>query len=277
MSVLALGPLVPTVAASAYFYNCDGTARSSFDAISKNVTATAFYIKAAAGDVTVRQLAPCNPIGTVFGSQWDEPFVLGATIQDYNSDTTNNIVQIGYARCGYPSGIGANCGGVPADNNMYLVYTNSDHAGGAEHLATWYHQGLKLTPGDRFRMKISRVTSGCPIGEADCWQFCARNISIGEAYICRTIAYTWGTCCGGNLAWWGSETNNNASQMGAAASGLDFNMDYMQYLTTQAGAAWTVRTGMPACDVPTGPSWYHCSITSTVYSSDTLFAFTALH
>jgi hypothetical protein len=65
--------------------------------------------------------------------------------------------------------------------------------------------------------------------------------------------------------------------MGAAATSADFNMDYMQYRSSQAGATWTVRTDLPSCSIHTGPSYYHCAITSTVYNADTLFAFTELH
>lgn len=258
-------------------YNCDGTRHSTHDQASKDVTASPYYIKAAAGDATIRQLGPCISTGLTFGTQYDEPFVLLANLQDYNDSTTHNIVQVGYARCGVPAGY--QCPGLmPPDGNMYLIWTPSDHSTGAVTAATWYDAGGPLTLGNRYRMRISRLTSGCAIGQADCWQFCVRNITAGDAYTCNTIDYTWPTSTGGNFAWWGAETNNYGSQMGVTAAGADFTMDYMQYLTTQSGAQWTVRTGIPACELPNGgPTYYHCNITTTVYSSDTLLAWTALH
>ncbi len=276
-ALTALGPLVSIAEASSYTYNCDGTQHLTHDIITKDFTPTAFYIKAAAGDAAVRQLDPCNKTSDTFGSGWDEPFVWLADIQKTNSGTDPNIVQIGYARCGW-TGFLVDCGGTPGDNNMYMVYTDSDHSGGQIRQANWYNGGNKLTLGDRYRGKITRITSGCPSGQTDCWQICARNITSGQSYQCTTIDYTWSTLNGGNFAWWGAETNNYASQMGVTAAGSDFTEDYMQYLSSQSGAVWTVRTGMTACELPEGnPSFYHCNIGTTVYTRDTLFAWTALH
>jgi len=273
-----LGPFVPVATATAFAYNCDGTSRASHHIVTKDFTSTPWYIKDAAGDAAVRQLAPCNQIGIdVPGAQYDEPFVWLASLQAYNNGTDDPyIVQVGYARCGR-TGFLVSCGGTPGDNNMYMVYTDSDHSGGEIHQANWYNGGAKLKVGDRYRGRLSRLTSGCGIGQADCWQICARDITANETYDCTTIDYTWPTSNGGNLAWWGAETNNYASQMGAAATSADFNMDYMQYRSSQAGATWTVRTDLPSCSIHTGPSYYHCAITSTVYNADTLFAFTELH
>jgi hypothetical protein len=266
VTLAGTGPFVEMASASAYTYNCDGTKRVTHDSITKDFTPTAYYIKAVAGDAAVRQLAPCNQVGSTFGAQWDEPYVWLADLQAYDDANHPYIVQVGYARCGFST----NCGGTPGDGNMYMVYTDNDHNGGFISQAGWYNFGRALTIGHRYRGRITAISGG--------WQICARDITTGQSYQCATISYTWPTTGGGNFAWWGPETNNYASQMGVAAADPDFNMDYMQYLSTQSGAAWTVRTDLPSCSLPDGnPSWYHCVITSTVYNADTLFAFTALH
>jgi hypothetical protein len=118
-------------------------------------------------------------------------------------------------------------------------------------------------------MKISIVSS--------VWQYCIRNITTSEAYVCTTALRHWSSE-GGNLAWWGTETNDLKSQMAVKSTDPDITMDYMQYLTTVTGAQWTVRTGLSACSLPDGnPSWYKCTTTTTVYSFDTLNSWTNLY
>jgi hypothetical protein len=72
-----------------------------------------------------------------FGSGWDFPAVLAANLQDQNVGTTDNIVQLGYVRCGLASGP---CNGsIPNDGKMYPIFTPNDNATGVIALASWYH------------------------------------------------------------------------------------------------------------------------------------------
>jgi hypothetical protein len=274
MFFLALGPFVSPVSATAYFYNCTGTQHTTHNAVDKDFTDTSYWIKGAAGDAYVRPLSPCSPVGqgTHFGTEYDSPAVLLANIQDFAS-ATSNIVQVGYARCGAV----LPCGDVPNDGRPHPVYTKDDDAGGVGYLASWYHNGT-LVLNDRYRMKVTRLTSGCGIGGGPvCWDYCIRDISTGESYVCHSEPASW-IYPGGNYAWWGSETNNLASQMGVKDSVADFNMDYMQYLSTAASAPWVIRTGITGCVIGGGqPTYYHCNIGTTVYTKDTMTTWTTPH
>jgi hypothetical protein len=262
----------PVALALSYTYNCSGSQQTTHFQVEKDVSATNYWIKGVIGDVTNKNLNACGTIGGNFGSQYDVPFVLAANIQDYGDATTSNIVQLGYGRCEISGCI------IPADSNQHLLYTPSDHAGGAVASAeSWYHA---LVDNDRYRMKIVAITCTSPGTTGHCWELSVRDVSKGEAYVTHKISMTWNVQLykGGNFAWWGSETNNVNSQMGVTDTNSDFDMDYMQYLTTQSGAQWTVRQGMSSCSFPDGtPSGYHCAISTTVYTKDTLASWTTPH
>ncbi len=195
--------------------------------------------------------------------------MLPANLQKTTS-SGSPIVQLGYGRC---SRVGATCGGVPSNGNEYPIWTPNDTSAGVA-LATWYHGGAALTLNSRYRFRISRVLVTAS-GTWN-WQYCIRNASAGESYVCHEDPKTWSTA-GANYAWWGSETATHNSGMGVKATDPDFSMDDMQYFSTAWGAQWTVRTGLTACNKINNPSWYGCGTSTTVYSFDTMTSWTTVH
>lgn len=103
-------------------------------------------------------------------------------------------------------------------------------------------------------MKVEAVSSG-----GSKWQYCIRDVTLGEAYTCRLETRTWQA---GTFAWWGSETANTNSQNGTVSGGPHLNL-LAQY---KLSGVWYYRNGSTnVCSklVPAGytyPSYYDCSI-----------------
>lgn len=256
----------PVAFATTYVTNC-GPRSVTHDQIEKDVTQQTYFLKGAIGDATVRTLQPCIATGSSGqGTDWDMPFVLPANLQEFDNGGTG-LVQLGFGRCNITSGT---CANVPPDGNEYPIWTPVDNASGAIDRATWYHSGAALHLNDRYRFRIDKLNSTT-------WEYCIRDITTGETYVCHDATFHWSEP-GANFAWWAAETATHASGIGVRAADPDFSMDYMQYLTTQSGAQWTVRTGLNGCSLPDNdPSWYRCTTATTVYSGDTMNAWTNLH
>jgi hypothetical protein len=243
--------------------------------VQKDFSSTPYYIKGVIGQARVRPLHPCTPYGGVVDQS---QFVAVANLQKFA--TGGGIVQIGYLTC--------NGCGFGSNSDRYPMWTQHDNTTGAIVRATWYHGGAALIPGDDYRMKITATTGSC--GVSACWEYAIRDVTAGESYWIQDAGRTWaysggGSYPGGNLAWWGGENANHESQLGTSAIDPIIGLTWMEYLSTQSGAAWTVRTGLSSCiylslvgstQVST-PYWFNCEIETTTYTGDTISPWTSLH
>jgi hypothetical protein len=185
-------------------------------------------------------------------------------------------VQIGYAECGFtvdcnPDGPGL---AIPNDGVEHFVYTYEDDSGGYLFLADgWY--GDAPIVGHIYRMKITSTVSG---GDPK-WQYCIRDATVGQNYVCRLRPRTWRNNSGqitdkGQFAWWGAETHNDASQLGAGSSD-PYQVNERAEYQWSGDWYWVDKWDAPAqvhhaCDhysvqkYPTGteegtyPSYYRC-------------------
>jgi hypothetical protein len=213
-------------------------------------------------DMRVRTLRPCtNPSS----SSWDMPFMLVTLQRDLFVNDPNNIVQIGYARCGRPS---ISCNGIPNDGAPHFVYTRGDNTGGLFFIFdTWYHAPV-LGREYRFRIALATSSAGDPV-----WEYCIRDKASEPNYSChngghRISGTTYGAArswSSGKFAWYGAENSSLASQLGTAAGESHVDQRWMQYIRS---SQWLVATPT-TCDeetIPgrTHPSAYDCATVSTV-------------
>lgn len=148
------------------------------------------------GDATTRQLVPC----TSPGAEFSFPAVIPANLE---GNGVNQIVQVGFVRCGKNGGCGEN-NSVPADGRVHFVYTPRDNCGGCFTLADGWSNGAP-TVGHRYRYKIT--------SESGRWTFCIRDITTGNGYYCEPGGIPQ-NFTEGSLLWWGTEVQNTNAAMG---------------------------------------------------------------
>lgn len=263
--VLGFGLLAgqPAAVEAAYNGTCStGSAVSSHAQESKDVTFDPYFITEVIGEARDEALLPCSGSGS-FPTGADTPFVLPANLQWANSSSSNLIIQVGFARCTKTSCF------VPNDGYEHPIWTPADNTGGVVALATWYHSGNALTRGSRYRFLAE------PNGAGN-WILCIQNYTAGESYVCSpAITNHWGSN-GGNLAWWGAETNNTNSQMGVTATNIDVNISDMIYVYNSTAYR---RDGFSSCEwVPASkPSYYECYVSTRYATNDTINPYTDNH
>lgn len=201
----------------------------------------------------VRDLLNCT--GTQTSSKYSLPAVLPANIQ-LDSGCTDCVAQLGYVRCATTA---YSCGvGVPKDGKPHFIWSFVPNTGGVPYLADgWY--GSAPIVGNRYRFKIYLGSSN------SYWNYCIRNLSIGQAYKCYTLALIvneWPSLP--DHVWWGTEVQNTAAGMGPACCNNDIFMRWMQY-DPSGSTSWQVVTGLSGCNRRgTPPTYYHCFISNTV-------------
>ena len=164
-------------------------------------------------------------------------------------------MQVGYLKCGIPAPTG--CYNVPMDGHIHFVYTEVDNCGGCYKLAdTWY--GAAPIVGHRYRFTITQHIA------PNQWKFCIRDISTGQSNVCTTRVASF---LNANLAWWGTETQNENSGLGPLWTDR-IHMYWMQY-NVDNDPTWYVTTD----DVITTnggpfPSWYDCFVYNQNYTKD---------
>jgi hypothetical protein len=216
-----------------------------------DATTTPYWVTSAIGDATVRPVYGC-----VGGRLAIVPVV---NIQQYNNGAYGRIVQLGYF---------ADSSGVP-----YLAWTPNDNADGLMVTATWFNEGYgagRLVPGQYYRFDIYHDSSGR-------WKYCVRDVTStwNSGWKCNVADNHWGTP-GGNLVWWGYETDNSHSSLGPISGSGNVDLHWMQWLTNQSGAQWMVENSV-SC-LTENNAWgvyqYWCSTLNTApgYGTDTLRA-----
>jgi hypothetical protein len=254
-----------------------GTAANYKASWAYNATTTPYWVKAVAGDATVQMIYGCAgggapgvmslvPVANLqeYAIKAGDPSLPPGPCGTYGGyDPRKYIVQIGFW---------ADSSGVP-----YLFWTPDSSGCGASQTATWYtrsgYSPGRVFPGHAYRFRITLASSNT-------WSLCVMDRTLGESYRCGNVANTWITSTGshnglgGNVAWWGYETNNTSASMGSIQGSPYIDIHWMQWLTTQTGAQWMVENTVQC-------SWYllgHyvCSTLNTApgYGSDTLRVYT---
>lgn len=264
--VASLGLLLGTLAlspspafASSFTYPCH--ARSGIfdyqEAVERGagLGGTGSDYHAIIGDANLRTIATCSspPTGGVITA------VLAANLQSSNSSF--DIVQLGYAQCTMPAG--ATCGDstfpIPNDGKPHFVYICNDVSGGnpcsADHWAGAPIVGHRY----RFRIEISGGT----------WKYTITDKGTGIAKT-ASIPADWNLADG---AWWGGEATDSYSMLGPKnTDSPQVDMYWMQYLRNATGGNWQVahpdtrkcQVGLsPGCSGGSWPSWFGGSTTRT--------------
>lgn len=245
----------PIANASSVSYVCDGHHHDTIYDDSTDVTNTPYWAVYVVSIFTVVPMYPCGPTGGDWGATVDYPFVNGADLQQYSGPS--GIVQIGESWCTlsrlYPCAW-------PVSKPL-LVYTSHD-TGDVYTLATWWNQGLGagiLKQGDTYEVAVLRYGSTQ-------WEFAAQDLTASTGWTYHTISKTWATA-GGNLPWWGFETNNYASAM---TTDISHNpaTNYMRYETSDA--TWHQDAyDQGSCPLDgTNPGWYNCFTYNNGYNME---------
>ena len=217
----------------------------------------------AIGDAVVRTQGPCT--GST-SSNYDYPMVWPANLQSYP-----NIVQIGYMKCGKPSG--GTCNDVPADGAQHFMYACDDLSQGAIcDASSW--AGAPVT-GRRYRFRVQYNQLGT--GK---WDYSIKDLSTGVTKT-KSVPSHWHNADG---AWYGGENTDTGSVMASAHVGNnDIEMYWMQYLRSSVGQ-WSVVTDISATQTPpdfveegTQASWYGFNIFSQNYTLDGVNVWSADH
>jgi hypothetical protein len=216
---------------------------------------------------TVRNIGPCtSPTVT----SWDMPAILPVNIQ--NSTIVNIdgdvgvIVQIGWMKCSSLSP----CGNVPADGNLHFVYICNDMSGGTPcNAGSW--AGTPVL-GRRYKFRIQYNQSG-----THQWDHSIMDTVTGVTKTTKTTAH-W---TAGTSDWWGAETHDNGSIMGAAhIANNDTNMYSMEYLRTTIGQTQIVTDIDRDVDLfENGPAvpWYSYNIYNKNFTNDGVNIWSSAH
>ncbi len=220
----------------------------------------------AIGDAVVRNQGPCT---NSTGTNYDYPLVLPANLQ--SSTSINRIVQIGYVRCGKPSG--QMCNNVPADGKQHFIYICNDNSGGVFCDANPWAGAPVTGRRYRFRVQYNQLGTGK-------WDYSIRDLVTGVTKT-KSITSTWHNADG---VWYGGENTDTGSVMASAHVGSnDIAMYWMQYLRSSVGT-WSVVTDISATSNPPDfievgaqPSWYGYTVFSQNYTLDGIHIWSSDH
>ena len=229
--------------------NCDGQPRNSQDTIWKDVTNNPYYINETIAFTWAVPMYPCNTTGSGAG-QFDNPAILGANLE---SDDGSNpyLVQLGFGRCDA-------CGW---GSQVVMGWTPSDTSRGAPAVATWWNQGLGpgvVQLGHEYETAIAAVGSQ--------WEYAVRDLSGSNTWTYHFVANHWSTKLGGNVAWWGSETNNWQSVMGHLSVDSAYYMNTMEWRESD-NDTWHQMTPNSCVMSSPEPSWYYCTAYTGILDS----------
>ena len=207
------------------------------------------------GDADARNLLLCtSPTEAVYSY----PAVLPANMQSYPYDGVH-IAQVGYLRCGKPSGGCGDAPTVPNDGTIHFVYTPIDNCDGCfTSVDSWY--GGPPVVGHRYRFKITNHL------QPNQWIYCIRDVTAGTSEKCtsKTATFTQG-----GEVWFGTEVHNTNAGLGPNDPAR-IHMYWMQYSKVN-DPSWLVTTNnaMLTNGGPL-PSKYWCWIYNQNYTGDAM-------
>jgi hypothetical protein len=236
----------------------------TFAARGQGLGGTGTDLYGAYAEALVRNISTCSSPGP---GEDTVDFVLPANVQ--YTPNQNDIVQVGYMRCGAPAG--ESCGDpnkpIPNDGSLHFVYMCSDHSGGMPcNAGAW--AGLPVL-GHRYSFEIVGQANGT-------WYHSIRDISAGTVAKTTTIPRTW---TNGDGVWWGGETYDSNSMLGPTDLDTQVKMYPLEYLRVSIG--WSIAHPVTIFDqLPIGgswPSWYRSGPYSQNYTNDAINFWTLSH
>jgi hypothetical protein len=285
-ALLLMGMLIPGASASptrpsvgsavelgdhgpmSYQHPCNSGLQYSHSVVQRGGARGFLYndIVGAIGDAAVRTQLPCSSATSL---NFDYPMVWPAVLQD--SASSSRIVQIGYTRCGKPTG--QLCNDILADGTQHFTYVCNDVSGGTLCDAKPWAGTPVLGRRYRFRVQYNQLGTGK-------WDYSIKDLTTGVTKT-KSIASSWHNADG---AWYGGENTDTGSVMASAHSGSnDIQLYWMQYLSTTVGA-WNVVTDISATSTPADfvelgaqPSWYGYTIFSQNYTLDGINVWSSSH
>lgn len=256
----------PQTVAAAYATSCaTGDVEHNWTVFDRYFTSPG--MSGVVGIVNAVNLRPCtNPSGQI-GGRAD---IWGAALQR-DTDISAYIVQIGIVDCAVPGAGWCDIFDTVPSGREAFVYTAEDANGGYfESAEGWYGASPILGHTYRFRIVATTNASGAPR-----WEYCMRDMTVGQSYICKLEPRTWlndsGNTAGtGFYAWWGGETFNDHSAMGNGTNETPKIEHQAQF--KRSGSWWWVDQWEPVypdhgChhySQGTYPPYYFCGVYNLV-------------
>lgn len=237
-SALGVSLAAPATVAAASYSFCGPGPNYYFLTQKKLSSQVNDYFDGAQGTAYIRDLHSCDTFGF---TENGGTFVLFANIEQSG---TSNIVQLAYGEGG--------------DDVPHFYWTGCDHCGGVASVVSWAEspQANHL-----YKASISYIVS------THNWRYSLQDLTDNQTWL-KDVYASWRD---GTTVWWGTETYDVDSAMGPDHGTAAIKLYAMRY-HLENGNLWMYRTGFTDCirQVPSGTSYWHCHVATSLYTNDTL-------